>query len=87
MDEFDRFASYLDTVKKVAKVREETIARLMREREALVKALEPVAGLRVYVNNPSAWGCFDDEMSERLRPIVDGATAALASLNEPKENV
>lgn len=63
--------------------RDATVASLVAENERLRHALQTdISDLSYYINNPSAWEVYNEEMSERLRRVVERARSALRGVAE-----
>ena len=83
----DSFEDYRDTVRQVAAAREETIARLIREREALRKALQRSEYEFETIRQILVGNLTEPERTAFWRAVNarDATRAALASL-EPKKD-
>jgi hypothetical protein len=47
--------------------------------DLLAHAQADISELKYFINNPSAWAHFDEDMSERLRAVVARARAAISN--------
>ena len=51
---------------------------IIEEYTELLEALELIENLRILVDNPSAWDCFSQDVSDAIRVILPDIDAAIA---------